>query len=101
MRQSIERAMSETKPRRGLGMRIMIQTDDGRFLRRIDAWTGSPKVIVELTGDEGEALLYPNVKRADEDLQLLNGEIGKFRKIRRAVVGKYGEVSFVRTVYEP
>lgn len=82
-------------------MRIMIQTDDGRFLRRIDAWTGSPKVIVELTGDEGEALHYPNVKRADEDLQLLNGEIGKFRKIRRAVVGKYGEVSFVRTVYEP
>ena len=32
---------------------------------------------------------------------MLNGEIGKFRKIRRAVVGKYGEVSFVRAVYEP
>ena len=82
-------------------MKIMIQTDDGRFLRRIDAWTGSSKVIVELTGNEGEALLYPNVKRADEDLQLLNGEIGKFRKIRRAVVEKYGKVSFMRTVYEP
>lgn len=82
-------------------MRIMIATDDGRFLRRIDAWTGSPKVIVELTKDEGDALLYPTIKRADEDVQLLNGEIGKFRKIRRAVVEKYGEVTFMRTVYEP
>ena len=82
-------------------MRIMIQTDDGRFLRRIDAWTGSSKVVVELTGDEGKALLYPSVKMADEDLQLLNGEIGKFRKIRRAVVEKYGDVTFMRTVYEP
>ena len=101
MRQNIARAVSETKVQGGVGMRIMIQTDDGRFLRRIDAWTGSPKVIVELTGDEGEALLYPNVKRADEDLQLLNGEIGKFRKIRRAVVGKYGEIAFGKAVYEP
>lgn len=101
MRQNHARAMSEMKLGGGLGMRIMITTDDGRFLRRIDAWTGSPKVIVELTGDEGEALLYPNVKRADEDLQLLNGEIGKFRKIRRAVVEKYGEVTFMRTAYEP
>lgn len=82
-------------------MRIMIATDDGRFLRRIDALTGSPKVIVELTKDEGDALLYPTIKRADEDVQLLNGEIGKFRKIRRAVVEKYGEVTFMRTVYEP
>lgn len=82
-------------------MRIMIATDDGRFLRRIDAWTGSPKVIVELTKDEGDALLYPSIKRADEDVQLLNGEIGKFRKIRRAVAEKYGEVTFMRTVYEP
>ena len=50
MRQNHARAMSETKVQGGLGMRIMIRTDDGRFLRRIDAWTGSPKVIVELTG---------------------------------------------------
>lgn len=49
-------------------MRIMISTDDGRFLKRIDAWTGSPKVIVELTEDEGEALLYPSLKRVDEDV---------------------------------
>lgn len=81
-------------------MRIMIQTDDGRFLRRIDAWTGSSKVIVELTGNEGEALLYPNVKRADEDLQLLNGETKRFGKIRRAVLAKYGEIRFERWVYE-
>ena len=100
MRQNHARAVSETKVQGGLGMRIMIQTDDGRFLRRIDAWTGSPKVIVELTGNEGEALLYPSVKRADEDLQLLNGETKRFGKIRRAVLAKYGEIRFERWVYE-
>lgn len=81
-------------------MRIVISTDDGRFLKMLDAWTGSPKVVVELTEDEGEALLYPSLKRVDEDVELLNGMYTHW-KIRRAVVEKYGEVRFVRTVYEP
>ena len=100
MRQRYTPAVSETKIGGGLGMRIMIRTDDGRFLRRIDAWTGSPKVIVELTDKEGEALLYPSMKRADEDVELLNG-MYTHRKIRRAVVEKYGEVGFMRVSYEP
>ena len=100
MRQRYTPAASETKIGGGLGMRIMIGTDDGRFLKRIDGWTGSPKVIVELTDDEGEALLYPNMKRADEDVELLNG-MYKHRKIRRTVVEKYGEVRFMRVSYEP
>ena len=75
-------------------MRIVIKTDDGRYLRRIDAWTGSPKVLLDLTDRIDEALQYPTVKRADEECEILNGEVAKFGKIRRAVLGRYGELKF-------
>lgn len=81
-------------------MKIVIKTDDGRFLKRIDAWTGSPKVILDLTDKVEEALAYPSIRRADEDCEILNGEMRKFGKVRRAVLARYGGISFERWVYE-
>ena len=90
--------MSETKIGDEMDKRIVIKTEDGRYLRRIDAWTGSPRVILDLTDEPEEALCYPTEKRADEDCEMLNGEIRKFGKIRRAVLARYGSLSFVRCV---
>lgn len=81
-------------------MRIVLRTDDGRYLRKIDTWTGSSKVILDLTDKLDEALCYPTVGRADEDCELLNRETKRFGKIRRAVLAKYGEIRFERWVYE-
>lgn len=81
-------------------MRIVLKTDDGRYLRKIDAWTGSSKVVLELTDKLDEALCYPTVGRADEDCAILNRETVRFGKIRRAVVSKYGDIMFERWVYE-
>lgn len=82
----------------GKTRRIRIKTEDGRYLERIDAWTGSSKVVLGLTDDIGKAILYPNVKRVQEDLAMLNGETWVWRRIRKAVVEKIGDVRFLMDV---
>lgn len=82
-------------------MMIVIRTEDGRYLKRIDAWTGSPKVILDLTDNLGDALVYPSRKRAEEDCDILNRETKRFGKIRRAVLARYGALQFRVEVYEP
>lgn len=74
--------------------KAIIATDDGRFVEKIDAWTGSPKVIFELTDKREKALVYPTLKRAEEDCGIFNHESHKFGKIRRFIVRKYGDVTF-------
>lgn len=74
--------------------KAVIVTDDGRFVEKIDAWTGSPKVIFELTDKREKALVYPTMKRAEEDSGLFNHESHRFGKIRRFIVSKYGNVKF-------
>ena len=74
--------------------KAVIATDDGRFVKKIDTWTGSPKVIFELTDKREKALVYPTLKRAEEDCELMNRETKRFGKIRRFIVGKYGDIQF-------
>lgn len=81
-------------------MKIVLRTDDERYLKKIDTWTGSPKVILELTDNLDEALCYPSVGAADKDCEILNRETVRFGRIRRAVLSKYGEIRFERWVYE-
>ena len=74
--------------------KAIIATDDGRFVKKIDTWQGSPKVIFELTDKREKALVYPTMKRAEEDCGIMNRETKRFGKIRRFIVSKYGDVKF-------
>lgn len=70
----------------------LVRASDGRYVTKADAWTGSPKVEFELGGRE-DAVRYLVRRRAEEDAQLFNGTY-RLRRFRRAVVRKYGELSF-------
>lgn len=78
--------------------RIRIKTEDGRYLERINVLTGSGKVVLRLTDDIGKAMQYPVIQIAQEDLAMLNGETWVWRRIRKAVVDKIGDVRFLMDV---
>lgn len=82
----------------GKTRRIRIKTEDGRYLEKIDAWTGSSNVVLRLTDDIRKAILYPSIKRAEEDLAILNGATWVWRRIRKTVVEKIGDVRFLMDV---
>lgn len=71
----------------------LVRASDGRYVTKANAWTGSPKVEFEL-GEREDAVRYLVRRRAEEDAQLFNG-MKRFRHFRRAVVRKYGELTFI------
>ena len=74
--------------------KAVIATDDGRFVKKIDTWQGSPKVIFELTDKREKALVYPTLKRAEEDCELFNYRHYRYGKIRERIEERFGDIQF-------
>lgn len=72
----------------------VVKSSDGRYVSKVDAWDSSPKVIFELTENVSDALRYPARIRAIEDADLFNNSRGRYARIRRFIVEKYGELTF-------
>lgn len=75
-------------------MKWVVMSDDGRYVKKVDMWDYSSTIVFELCNDVESALAYPIGWRAEGDAALFNNPRGKYGRMRRFIIEKYGELTF-------